>query len=82
MQSAAATPAPVRTATQDGVAVLLRDIDDLHDADLDLLLADRLAESAGALRAAAAAATLALQIGAPAAVSAHALGEEARRLAC
>ena len=80
MQSAA-TPAPVRTATQDGAAVLLRDIDDLHDADLDLVLADRLAESAGALRAAVAAATLALQIGGPAAVSAHALGESARRLA-
>lgn len=31
--------------------VPLRSIDDLHDADLDLLLADRLAESAVALRA-------------------------------
>ncbi len=29
-------------------------VDDLHDADLDLLLADRLAESALALRAAVA----------------------------
>ena len=29
-------------------------VDDLHDADLDLLLADRLAESAAALRAVAA----------------------------
>ncbi|NEK85711.1 hypothetical protein GCU60_08035 [Blastococcus saxobsidens] len=80
MQFAAATPAPARTATQDG-AVFLRDIDDLHDADLDLVLADRLAESAGALRAMVATATLALQIGSPAAVAAHALGESARRLA-
>ena len=81
MQFAAATPAPARTATQDCTVVFLRDIDDLHDADLDLVLADRLAESAGALRAAVEAATLALQIGTPAAASAHALGERARRLA-
>ncbi|RZU32280.1 hypothetical protein [Blastococcus saxobsidens] len=81
MQFAAATPAPAGTATQDRTVVFLRDIDDLHDADLDLVLADRLAESAGALRAAVEAATLSLQIGAPAAVSAHVLGESARRLA-
>jgi hypothetical protein len=36
-------------------------IDDLHDADLDLLLADRLAESAVALRAAAAVAERSLR---------------------
>lgn len=34
--------------------VPLSSVDDLHDADLDLLLADRLAESAVALRAAVA----------------------------
>ncbi len=34
--------------------VALSSVDDLHDADLDLLLADRLAESADALRAAVA----------------------------
>jgi hypothetical protein len=34
--------------------VPLSSVDDLHDADLDLLLADRLAESATALRAAVA----------------------------
>ncbi len=34
--------------------VPLSSVDDLHDADLDLLLADRLAESADALRAAVA----------------------------
>lgn len=77
----AATPAPARTAAEERTLVFLRDIEDLHDADFDLVLADRLAESAGVLRAAAEAATLALQIGAPAAVSAHVLGESARRLA-
>ncbi|RBY91214.1 hypothetical protein [Blastococcus sp. TF02A-30] len=37
--------------TADGL-VALRTVDDLHDADLDLVLADRLADSAAALRAA------------------------------
>lgn len=40
--------------------VPLSSVDDLHDADLDLLLADRLAESANALRAAVAAIALRL----------------------
>ena len=82
MRTAAATHAPVHLATQDGRAVPLRDIDDLHDADLDLLLADRLADSAVALRAAAADATLAMAVAVagPAALAAHALGAGAQRL--
>jgi hypothetical protein len=47
---------PSAHALDDRGLVPLSTIDDLHDADLDLLLADRLAESAAALRAAAAAA--------------------------
>lgn len=70
MQPLAASPAS---------AVFLRDIEDLHDADLDQVLADRLAESADALRAAVTA-ELARQIGQPAALRAHALGASAARL--
>ena len=76
----AVTPSAVPTASPDGVEVFLRDIEDLHDEDLDLLLADRLAEGA-ALRAVVAATTLAREVTAPAALSAHALGAAARRLA-
>ena len=64
-----------------GHAVVLRDVEDLLDADLDLLLADRLAESADLLRAVAAATTLAGEVTGPAALAAHALGASARRLA-
>ena len=62
-------------------AFVLRDVEDLLDADLDLLLADRLAESADALRAAAEATTLARQVSGPVALAAHAFGPAARRLA-
>ncbi|MGY1916551.1 hypothetical protein ABC795_11005 [Blastococcus sp. HT6-30] len=72
MQPLAASPAS---------AVFLRDIEDLHDADLDQVLADRLAESADALRAAVTAAELARQVAQPAALRVHALGASARRLA-
>ena len=41
---------PARPSAAEGL-VPLSCVDDLHDADLDLLLADRLAESAVALRA-------------------------------
>jgi hypothetical protein len=81
MRTAVAPHAPVHLVAQDGLAVPMRDIDDLHDADLDLVLADRLAESAVALRAAVAAATQAMEVAGPAALAAHALGAEARRLA-
>lgn len=61
--------------------VMLRDIEDLHDADLDLVLADRLAESADALRAVVAATELAVRIAAPAALRAHFPGAVAHGLA-
>ena len=68
-------------AASAGHAVVLRDVEDLLDADLDLLLADRLAESADLLRAVAAATTLAREVTGPAALAAHAFGPAARRLA-
>ncbi|SEL11031.1 hypothetical protein SAMN04515665_108116 [Blastococcus sp. DSM 46786] len=80
MQQLVASPVPARTAVPAG-AVFLRDVEDLHDADLDQLLADRLAESADALRAAVAAAQLTRRIGQPGALRAHHLGAAARRLA-
>jgi hypothetical protein len=39
------------TRSSDAGLVPMSSVEDLHDADLDLLLADRLAESADALRA-------------------------------
>ena len=53
--------------------VLLRDVDDLHDADLDGLLADQMSYGFSAAQAAEAAAVLADLIGAtsPAALVAH-----------
>lgn len=62
MHPFAVPPAP---AAADRAPVPLWTVDDLHDADLDLVLADRLAESAVALRAAAATAERSLR-GAPA----------------
>ncbi|MDK3256409.1 hypothetical protein [Blastococcus capsensis] len=61
--------------------VLLRDIEDLHDADLDQVMADRLAESADVLRAVVAATELSVQVAVPDALRAHSLGAVARRLA-
>ncbi|MGY2082537.1 hypothetical protein [Blastococcus sp. SYSU DS0539] len=75
-----ASSASTRTLAGGSSAVVLRDIEDLHDADLDQLLADRLAESADGLRAAVAAAQLARQVAQPAALRAHALGASALRL--
>ena len=60
MHPLAATPAP---AADERALVPLWTIDDLDDADLDLVLADRLAESAVALRAAAATAERSLRGG-------------------
>ena len=77
MQRFAASPVSARNAAP----VVLRDIEDLHDADLDQVLADRLAESADALRAVVAATELAVQVAAPAALRAHSLGAAARGLA-
>ena len=42
---------PARYSDSDCDLLPLWTVDDLHDADLDLYLADRLAESAAALRA-------------------------------
>ncbi len=63
--------------------VLLRDVDDLHDADLDGVLADQLAYGVSATQAADAAATLAELIGAtaPAALAAHDLSQAAETFA-
>ncbi|MGY2001879.1 hypothetical protein [Blastococcus sp. SYSU DS1024] len=80
MHPLVASPVSSRVPAPGG-AVFLRDVDDLHDADLDLVLADRLAESADALRAAVTAARLAQQIAQPVALSVHALGPAAHRLA-
>ena len=41
---------PARPSDSDCDLLPLWTVDDLHDADLDLYVADRLAESAGALR--------------------------------
>jgi hypothetical protein len=62
-----APPAPASADREDGL-VPLRTIDDLHDADLDLVLADRLADSAAALRAAVA---VARATALPGALTAH-----------
>jgi hypothetical protein len=48
---------PARPSDDEGGLVPLWTVDDLHDSDLDLFLADRLAESAAALRAVAASIT-------------------------
>ena len=63
--------------------VLLRDVDDLHDADLDGVLADQLAYGVSAAQAADAAAMLAELIGAtaPAALAAHDLSQAAETFA-
>lgn len=45
---------PARPTDTDCDLLPLWTVEDLHDADLDLVLADRLAESAAALRAVAA----------------------------
>jgi hypothetical protein len=67
-------------ARTDAAPVELRDIDDLHDADLDAVLAERLADG---YRPAASATALARMVGDPgrAALLAHDLGSRAARLA-
>ena len=59
-------------------AVVLGDVEDLHDADLDLVLADKLADAYDAADVATALARL--LDGAPAALTAHDLGNEAAQL--
>jgi hypothetical protein len=60
--------------------VVLRDVEDLHDADLDLVLADELADAYDAADMALALARL-LGAPAPAALDAHDLDPRAARLA-
>jgi hypothetical protein len=60
--------------------LVLRDVEDLHFADLDLVLADKLADSYDAADVANALARLLVEP-APAALAAHTLGVEAARLA-
>jgi hypothetical protein len=60
--------------------VVLRDVDDLHDADLDLVLADKLADAYDATDVAIALARLLGELG-PAALVAHQLGAQAAQLA-
>jgi predicted DCC family thiol-disulfide oxidoreductase YuxK len=60
--------------------IALRDVEDLHDADLDLVLADKLADAYDAADVAIALARL-LGRPAPAALAAHDLGTEAAQLA-
>jgi len=69
--------APIDAAA---LPVFLRDVEDLHDADLDLVLADRLADAYTAADIAQALARLVGQPG-PAALTAHDLGERSARLA-
>ena len=61
-------------------AVVLRDVEDLHDADLDLVLADKLADAYDAADMAIALANLLGRPG-PAALEAHSLDASAAQLA-
>jgi hypothetical protein len=62
------------------LAPVLRDVEELHDADLDLVLADKLADAYDAADMAIALARL-LGAPAPAALDAHDLDARAARLA-
>ena len=78
METALALPA-LFVAYADAAPVVLRDIEDLHDADLDLVLADRLADSLGATNTASALAQLVLRPGS--ALMVHDLGASSALLA-
>jgi hypothetical protein len=62
METAVALPARF-VAYPNAAPIVLRDVEDLHDADLDLVLADRLADSMGATDVASALAELVLRPG-------------------
>jgi hypothetical protein len=62
METAVALPARF-VAYPDAAPIVLRDVEDLHDADLDLVLADRLADSMGATDVASVLAELVLRPG-------------------
>jgi hypothetical protein len=67
-------------AAADSAPVVLRDVEDLHDADLDLVLADKLADAYDAADIAIALARL-LGEPVPAALDAHDLDARAAELA-
>ena len=78
METAVATPA--RFAADVAVPFPLRDVDDLHDADLDAVLADRLVD-AGLATASAGELVDLVGRSAPTAISAHTFGARALGLA-
>ena len=87
MTIAATTEGPARTARfvafPDAAPMLLapvvlHDVEDLHDADLDLVLADKLADAYDAADMAIALARLLGET--PAALTAHDFGDQAKRL--
>ncbi len=75
----AVAPSARFAGVENSAPIVLRDVEDLHDADLDLVLADRLAD---AYDAADVAAALAQLLGQPAraALTAHDLGARAAHL--
>jgi len=75
-----AVAAPARFAADAAVAFPLRDVDDLHDADLDAVLIDRLIDAGLAAASASVLVGLVDRSG-PAAMSAHTLGVRALGLA-
>jgi hypothetical protein len=78
METAVALPARF-VAYQDAAPIVLRDVEDLHDADLDAVLADRLADSLCAATAASSLAELVLRQGS--ALLVHDLGAASAALA-
>jgi hypothetical protein len=80
MTNAVAQSARFVVAVEHSPPVALRDVEDLHDADLDLVLADELADAYDAADVAIALARLLGQPG-PAALVAHDLGARAAQLA-
>jgi hypothetical protein len=78
METALATPA--RFAAQDVVPFVLRDVEDLHDADLDGVLADRLLDAGVAVASSSVLADLVRRPG-PVAMFAHTLSARALVLA-
>jgi hypothetical protein len=76
----AVAPHAVNVARECATPVVLRDVEDLHDADLDRVLTDRLADGEDHGEVAAALARLVAQAG-PAAALVHDLGARAAALA-
>ncbi len=75
----AVAPSARFAGVENSAPIVLRDVEDLHDADLDLVLADKLADAYDAADMAIALARL-LSEPAPAALVAHDLGSQAAQL--